>query len=166
MKDIITSSREELTRLLWKSDPTIHRILKNSINFHDSRNEIFRYLNGIDASLFTIYSHVKQDMNILEKKNARDCIRVLKTILRTQNEKQSHFSALRALYIIARKNRVPKNISEGFLFEFIYLFRGINGNSALFAEKEKPPFLNLDGMDAALERTKFLDDYSKRMDIS
>lgn len=165
MKDIITSSREELARLLWKSDPTIHRILKSSIDVHNSRNEIFRYLNGIDESLFTIYSHAKQDMNILEKKNARDCIRVLKTILRTQNEKQSHFSALRALYIIARKNRVPKNISEGFLFEFIYLFRGINGNSALFAEKEKPPFLNLDGMDAALDRTMFLDDYSKRIDL-
>jgi len=166
MKNIITSSREELAELLWKSDPTIHRILKNSINFHDSRNEIFRYLNGIDASLFTIYSHTKQDMNILEKKNARDCIRVLKTILRTQNEKQTHFSALRALYNIARENRVPKNINEGFLFEFIFLFRGINGNSGLFAKKEKPQFLNLDGIEAALERTKFLDDYSKRMDLS
>jgi len=166
MKDIITSSREELTKLLWKSDPTIHRILKNSINVHDSRNEIFHYLDGTDTSLFTIYSHSKQDMNILEKKNARDCIRVLKTILRTQNEKQSHFSALRALYNIARENRVPKNISEGFLSEFIYLFRGINGNSGLFAEKEKPPFLNFDGMEAALERTMFLDDYSKRMDLS
>jgi lysine 2,3-aminomutase len=164
MKELITSSRNELIKILWESDPHIHRILKNSTNLHDSRNKLLDYINNIDASLFSIYSHrYLLGLSILEKKNSRDCIRVLKTIFRTENEKQTKFSALKALYKIAKENRTSRNISEGFLCEFISLFRGINGKSGLYTEKEVPRFLKLDGIEAALERTEFLDAYSGRM---
>lgn len=166
MKEIITNNKDQLTGLLWESDPNIYRILKNSLNLHNSRNTLFKYLDEIDASLFNIYSYRGlQDLNILEKKNARDCIRVLRTIFRTQNEKYTRFSALKALYEIAKKNRVPKRISEGFLMEFISLFRGINGNSGLYTEKETPLFVKLEGKEAALARKKFLDDYASRMEF-
>ncbi|HUV81993.1 MAG TPA: KamA family radical SAM protein, partial [archaeon] len=165
MKELITSTKEELAKILWKSDPHIYKILKNSSNVHDSRNRIFQYLNNVDASLFSIYSHTSsREMNILEKKNARDCIRVLRTILRTQNEKQTHFSALRVFYKIAKEKRVQKNISKGFLCEFIFLFRGLNGKSGLYAEEVTPLYLKLSGKEAALERTIFLDEYASKME--
>jgi len=165
MKELITSNKDELARILWKSDPHIYKIFKNSSNVHDSRNRIFQYLNNKDSSLFSIYSHSSdRDMNILEKKNARDCIRVLRTIFRTQNEKQTNFSALRVLYKIVNEKRVPKNISKGFLCEFIFLFRGLNGKSELYAKEVTPRYLKLSGKEAALERTIFLDEYASKME--
>ncbi|NIA03045.1 MAG: KamA family radical SAM protein [Nitrospirae bacterium] len=104
-------------------------------------------------------------MSIIEKKNARDCIRVLRTIFRTQNEKQTQFSALKELYKIVKEKRVPKNISKGFLCEFIFLFRGLNVRSELYAEKVTPLYLKLSGNEAALERTIFLDEYASNMEL-
>jgi lysine 2,3-aminomutase len=166
MKELISSNKDELVRILWKSDPHIYKIFKNSLNVHDSRNRIFQYLNNKDSSLFSIYSHSSaRDLDIIEKKNARDCIRVLRTIFRTQNEKQTNFSALRVLYRIVKGNRVPKNISKGFLCEFIFLFRGLNGKSGLYAEEVSPLYLKLSGNEAALERTIFLDEYASNMEF-
>lgn len=165
MKSLITRSKDELAGILWEADPAIYRILNGSSNLHDSRIELFQHLNKIDTSLFNIYSNRRiRNMNILEKKNARDCIRVFKTIIRTENENQTGFSALKTLFRIAREKRVPKNISKGFICEFIFLFRGINGKSRLYDATEIPQFIKREGRDAALERMKFLDDYAGMMD--
>ncbi|MCK4938592.1 MAG: KamA family radical SAM protein [Methanosarcinales archaeon] len=165
MKELITVNEGELVELLWESNPQIYNILKRSEDLHVTRDKLSRYLNNVDAALFSVYSHRHfKNMNILEKKNARDCIRVLKTIIRTENEKQVRFSALKMLSRMAKVGRVPKKVSKGFIFEFIFLFRGINGNSGLYSAKEVPSFLMLTGKDGALERMKFLDDYAGRME--
>ena len=165
MKELITANKDELVKALWESNPFIHNILKRSNDLHDTRDKLSRYLSNVDAALFSVYSnrHFK-NMNILEKKNARDCIRVLKTIIRTENEKQVRFSALKMLSRLAKENKLPRNVSKGFIFEFIFLFQGINGNSGLYSAKEVPSFLMLKGKDAALERMKYLDDYAGRME--
>jgi len=165
MKELITATKDELVEVLWESNPQIYNILRRSEDLHVTRDKLSRYLNNVDAALFSVYSnrHFK-NMNILEKKNARDCIRVFKTIIRTENEKQVRFSALKMLSRMARESRIPRNIRKGFIFEFIYLFRGISGRSGLYSAKEVPSFLVLTGKDAALERMKFLDDYAGRME--
>lgn len=166
MKEMMTANSNELAGILWESDPFIYRMLRNCENLHDARNRLYAYLSDLDKSLFNIYSaNQYKDMNILEKKNARECIRFFRTLIRIENEKQTGFSALKKLFKIAREGKVPKNISKGFLCEFIFLFRGINGNSGLYTEKEPPLFLKLDGKEAALERTKFLDFYSSKMKL-
>ncbi len=165
MKELITANEDELVEVLWESNPQIYNILKRSEDLHVTRDKLSRYLNNVDAALFSVYSHGHfKNMNILEKKNARDCIRVLKTIIRTENEKQVRFSALKMLSKMAKVSRVPKRVNKGFIFEFIYLFRGVSGRSGLYSAKEVPSFLKLTGKDAALERMKFLDDYAGRME--
>lgn len=165
MKELITANEDELVEVLWESNPQIYNILKRSEDLHVTRDKLSRYLNNVDAALFSVYSHGHfKNMNILEKKNARDCIRVLKTIIRTENEKQVRFSALKMLSKMAKVSRVPKKVNKGFIFEFIYLFRGVSGRSGLYSAKEVPSFLKLTGKDAALERMKFLDDYAGRME--
>lgn len=165
MKELITANEDELVEVLWESNPQIYNILRRSEDLHVTRDKLSRYLNNVDAALFSVYSHRHfKNMNILEKKNARDCIRVLKTIIRTENEKQVRFSALKMLSKMAKVSRVPKKVNKGFIFEFIYLFRGVNGRSGLYSAKEVPSFLKLTGKDAALERMKFLDDYAGRME--
>jgi lysine 2,3-aminomutase len=165
MKELITATKDELVEVLWESNPQIYNILRLSEDLHVTRDKLSRYLNNVDAALFSVYSnrHFK-NMNILEKKNARDCIRVFKTIIRTENEKQVRFSALKMLSRMAKESRIPRNIRKGFIFEFIYLFRGISGRSGLYSAKEVPSFLVLTGKNAALERMKFLDDYAGRME--
>ncbi len=165
MKELITANEDELVEVLWESNPQIYNILRRSEDLHVTRDKLSRYLNNVDAALFSVYSnrHFK-NMNILEKKNSRDCIRVLKTIIRTENEKQVRFSALKMLSRMAKVSRVPKKVNRGFIFEFIFLFRGVNGKSGLYSAKEVPSFLMLKGKDAALERMKFLDDYAGRME--
>lgn len=165
MKELITANEDELVEVLWESNPQIYNILRRSEDLHVTRDKLSRYLNNVDAALFSVYSHRHfKNMNILEKKNARDCIRVLKTIIRTENEKQVRFSALKMLSKMAKVSRVPKKVNKGFIFEFIYLFRGVSGRSGLYSAKEVPSFLKLTGKDAALERMKFLDDYAGRME--
>jgi len=165
MKELITANEDELVEVLWESNPQIYNILKRSEDLHVTRDKLSRYLNNVDAALFSVYSnrHFK-NMNILEKKNSRDCIRVLKTIIRTENEKQVRFSALKMLSRMAKVSRVSKKVNRGFIFEFIFLFRGVSGRSGLYSAKEVPSFLMLTGKDAALERMKFLDDYAGRME--
>ncbi|MDF1556577.1 MAG: KamA family radical SAM protein [ANME-2 cluster archaeon] len=165
MKELITATKDEVVKVLWESNPQIYRILRRSEDLHITRNKLSRYLSNVDAALFSVYSNrYFKNMNILEKKNARDCIKVLKTIIRTENEKQVRFSALKMLSRMAKEGRVSRNISKGFICEFIFLLRGIKGRSGLYTANEVPSFIKLKGKDAALERMKFLDDYASRME--
>lgn len=165
MKELISATKDELMKVLWESNPHIYHILKGSEDLLVTRNKLSRYLSNVDAALFSVYSNrFFKNMNILEKKNARECIGVLKTIIRTENEKQVRFSALKILSRMAKESRVNRNISKGFICEFIFLFRGISGRSGLYPANEVPSFIVLKGKEAALERMKFLDGYAGRME--
>lgn len=165
MKELLEYNKAELMETLWKSDPNIYEIIKSSDNLQDARNKLFDYLNSIERHLFNIYSdeHFK-DINILERNNAKESIRVLKNIIRTENEEITKYSALNSLYRVAKKRPKSDNLSEGFFLEFIFLFKGVNCVSGLYTEKEVPLFLRLSGYDAALERTRSLDGYASHME--
>ncbi len=164
MKELLEYGKTKLIETLWECDPEIYVILRSSETLQDARNRLFDYLNGIERHLYNIYS-VKpfKDMNLLEKNNAKECIRVFKNVIRTQNETISNFSALQILYSAAKREIASDDLTEGFLLEFIFLFKGINGNSGLYAEKDVPPFMRLSGTDAAIERMKSLDAYASNM---
>ncbi len=164
MKELLEYDKAKLIETLWESDPEIYDILRSSETLQDARNRLFDYLNGIERHLYNIYSAKPfKDMNLLEKNNAKECIRVFKNVIRTKNETISNFSALQILYSAAKREIATDDLTEGFLLEFIFLFKGINGNSGLYAEKDVPPFMRLSGTDAALERMKSLDAYASNM---
>lgn len=165
MKELLECDKTELIEMLWECDPDIYTILTSSDNLQDARNKLFDYLNGIERHLFNIYSdeHFK-DINILERNNAKESIRVLKNIIRTENEEITNYSALNSLYRVAKKRPKSDNLSEGFFLEFIFLFKGVNCTSGLYTEKDVPLFLRLSGYEAALERTKSLDSYASHME--
>ncbi|MCD6229715.1 MAG: KamA family radical SAM protein [Candidatus Diapherotrites archaeon] len=161
-ENIILLSKQELTKKLWSADPHIRQFLKKSKDLHCARNNFFEYLNELERHYFNIFSdnHFK-NIHILEKNNAKECIRVLKNIIRTENEKITGFSALKRLSGLAKdKNKTLPKISEGFLCEFIYLFKGINGKSGILRPIHKDPDLK-DANEIAVNRSSYLDSYSK-----
>jgi len=133
MINLLNQSKEALINLLWNSDTKIKSLLLNSKKLADARNNLFDYLNNLERHYFNIFSDKKfNKIHIVERNNAKECIRVLKNVIRTENEKLTNYSALNKLYKIAnKKQNALDSVSEGFLLEFISLFNGINGKSGI-----------------------------------
>ncbi|HBX51915.1 MAG: KamA family radical SAM protein [Bacteroidetes bacterium RIFOXYA12_FULL_35_11] len=160
MTNLYNLSKNELLKELWASDFKIRGILRHSVNLADAREKIHQYLNTLERHYFSIYSDKKfQKIHIVERNNAKECIRVLKNIIRTENEKLTGFSALNKLFKLANSNQnTLEKISEGFIVELIHLFRGINGKSGI-----TDSVFILEGTDeeASQKRTEKLDEYSQ-----
>ncbi|HLA40998.1 MAG TPA: hypothetical protein VJ417_13435, partial [Candidatus Glassbacteria bacterium] len=155
--------RENLTGLLWATDHRIHDILAESLNLHDARNALFNFLNDLERSYFNIYSEDgRKDLHDLEKRHAKWCIRVLKNIIRTENESLTKTSALTRLWqLVHRRTRQRETVSESFLCEMLFLFLGINGRFAFYRKESVPEVEPGAEQNPGLVRSLFLDDYSR-----
>lgn len=126
MKEVVLLSSDQLKEKLWESNLEIRAILKKSSGVADARENLFEYLNGLERHYFNIHSEKEyKDFHIIEKTNAKECIRVLKNVIRTVNEKIAAFSALKALRELALNRDPDTSVSESFLAEFIFLFNGV-----------------------------------------
>jgi len=146
---------------LWEANPEIHAILKDAKELEEARERLYDYLWRAERSIFDL----ENDFHILEKGTVRECIRVFKSIIGPINEHRTGFSALQTLWTLARrkKEKLPEEVSVGFLMEFINLFRGVAGKSNIYQETGEvkrgiPEFLRKKGREAATERTELLDD--------
>ena len=115
MKELLEYDKTKLIEILWECDPDIHRILRSSHKLQEARNSLFDHLNDLERHLFNIYSdkHFKEK-NILERNNAKECIRVFKNVIRTENEEITHYSALNSLYRTAKKKAKSDSLNHGF----------------------------------------------------
>ncbi len=160
---ILSLSRHELVSLLWETDRRIHQILLSSASTGEARNRLFDYLNDLERHYFNIYSDKKfKDMHDVRKKHARWCIRVLKNIIRTENEKLTGASALGSLIRLASRNMSRgEPVGRGFICEVLFLFLGINGRFE-FYRKEKSRCLELTPDERpGLTRSRLLDLYGE-----
>jgi len=162
---MIASGAGDLIEVLWRSNPVIHKILKRSSSLEEARKDLFIHLNTIEEHMFDMHSDKGfKELAILERINARDCVRVFKNIIQIESEYLTGFSALELLVTVAKNKIEPEHVNKGFISEFIHLFKGINGNSGLYSKKDSLMFFKLSGREAAEERTKFLDGYSGKME--
>jgi len=162
IQNIVRASKKALVASLWDVDPIIHKILKKSGTYREAREELFTYLNTLDRHYTSIYADdFFKELHIIEKNNARECIKIVKNVIRTENERITHFSVLHALMHLAKnKDDVYDYVTAGFLCEFINLFKGINGKS----EKTDDVFLlPSESTKASLMRSRKLDSYAKKM---
>ena len=165
MQNIIKLSKKELINELWINDPKIYSILLHSQSTKEARGRVFDYLNSLESAYFDVYSDKNfKTLHILEKNNAKECIRVLRNVIRTSNEKVTEFSALKCLRKLAQnENDNISHISKGFLCEFIYLFKGINGKSEILEDIHDMFDLGRDNRSTAINRSRQLDKYSAFM---
>lgn len=162
IQNIVESSKKDLIEHLWEVDPAIKIILKKSDSSREAREKIFEYLNRLDRHYTSIYAdNYFKELHTIEKTNARECIKILKNVIRTENERTTHFSALRALIDLAKNKKDAVNhVQAGFVCEFINLFKGINGKS----DKTDDVFiLPSDSTEASIVRSEKLDSYAKKM---
>jgi len=164
MKELVAKSKEELVSLMWESAPRIYSILRNADDLTTARENLYKYLNRLERHYFNIFSERSyKDMHILIKNIAKESIRVLKNVIRSENEKLTRFSALKRLYNIAHGNtRSLNRTSEGFLCEFIVLFRGIAGKSELPEDIYEHVQIKEERR-GAVKRSRRLDIYSRQM---
>jgi lysine 2,3-aminomutase len=165
LKFTIMLPKEDLLELMWLTDHYIKKLLRSSGSLHEARDRFFDYLNVLERHYFNVYSdrHFK-DMHMLEKNNSKECIRVLKNVIRSENDRLTGFSALQVLYDLARgRAGALRKINEGFLAEFIYLFKGINGKSDIFCDDRYDLGMLGDNRQASINRSLQLDNYSLKM---
>ncbi|MCX5857095.1 MAG: KamA family radical SAM protein [Deltaproteobacteria bacterium] len=161
MKNWIKHSKEKLVEELWAAEPKIKGILKNSKHVEEARFIMFDYLNRLERDLFNMRSDTYFfNLNIIEKRNAKECIRVFSNVMRTENESLTGASPLELLFDLAKEtDRSLDTINEAFLCEFISLFRGITGKSGKHTTGHEV-FSMKDGREAAILRSEQLDDYA------
>ena len=161
MKNWLNWSKEELAEQLWVTEPRIRQIFRNSRHMEEARHLFFDYLNRLERDLFNMRSDTYfVNLNIVEKRNAKECIRVLSNTMRSENEYVTHFSPMQILYDLAQgKKEALDQVSEAFLCEYLALFLGITGKGGKHL-KRKEVFQMKDGREAALARSKQLDDYA------
>lgn len=156
----IDLSKRELIELLFGEDAAIRDIFSNARSLEDLREKFFGYLNEVERSLFNIYSHKYSDTRKSNEKSiAKECIRILRNVIRTENEELSGFSALDMLLKIFRNDEDAINeVGEGFLLEFLFLIRGINCKNHL----EDAPALSF-GEISSETREEILNGHSRKL---
>lgn len=163
---LLNFDKAELLGELWAQSPEARALLRRSRSLNDARNRFFRYLNDLERHYFNIYSTEKfKDVHISDKHIAKECIRVLKNVIRSENDKLAGFSALTALRELAKDEcgEALQETGEGFLIEFIHLFRGINGKSGLLTKTSSLLRIKESESRAGHIRSRELDVYSSRL---
>jgi lysine 2,3-aminomutase len=149
---------------LRRADPDAFSILAESQSVDEARRRLYTYLNRVEARLY----EGNTGLHPLEHSTARQCIRVLKGILAPRNEARAGFSTLQHLWrLVQGKPEAGQRPSAGFVLEFVHLFRGLQGHSAIaegwlgpvLADQgaEAIDFARIEGRAAGVARSEFLD---------
>ncbi|MDG5814278.1 KamA family radical SAM protein [Chitinispirillales bacterium ANBcel5] len=160
---LMDSSKEQLLETLWASDKKIHEHLCKAKDINNARDMVLKYLDEVEHHYFHIFSPRYRTLyHIIERNNAKDCIRIFKNIIRTENEQLTSSSALELLFKLAQQDSdALKECHKGFICEFIFLFRGINGKTEILTRANVSATV-LKKKDA-LNRSHHLDRYSDSM---
>lgn len=68
LDDLLRMSKLEMIELLWETEPKMHRLLTESENIQQARNNMFNYLNELERIYFNIYAdHRLSELHDLEK---------------------------------------------------------------------------------------------------
>jgi lysine 2,3-aminomutase len=160
---------QPLVERLQQANPQIYALLAESPSLEGARQNLFTHLNNREMELLA-----GKQVHPLEQATARQCIHVFKSMLAPGNESLASFSTLGHLWrLICGTSQEDQRPSKGFVLEFVHLFRGIRGQSAI-AEGWLGPRLALEGAQAVefgrLEgraagqaRSRFLDQVSQQM---
>lgn len=138
--------------MLREVNPEIYQIILESETTEIARARLLLYLSQREMCL----EGQKRALNPFKFTLTKYAITVLRNILDPLNEQLSKFSALDVLWRISHEKEV-EGLTPGFVEEFRHIFLGISGHPGIY-EGEPPLYLSLEGQEAALERSRHLDE--------
>lgn len=147
---------------LWRLNPGIHTILRDSGNVVIARKKLYEYLHIREENILNSsdYYHPLERAIILE------AITTFKIIISKSSEKEAGISNLEMLYKLSQDK--PVDVSEGFILEFAHLFRAIEGRSNVYSHSEELDeglnFQQKRGREAAVQRSRTLDREVRQID--
>ncbi|MBN1276249.1 MAG: KamA family radical SAM protein [Deltaproteobacteria bacterium] len=162
---MISMSKAELVERLWKTEPRVESILREAKHVEEARYVLFDYFDRLRRDIYNLKTDTYYfGLSVVEKRIARECIRVLSNIMRTENENLTDTSPIGLLYDIARgKEGAVEKVKEGFLMECLCMFEGIRGKFRRHVHRNEQPEPKT-GREAALERSAQLDQRSSVME--
>ncbi|MFH1001925.1 MAG: KamA family radical SAM protein [bacterium] len=155
---------KNLIKELWRENSEIYKILKKSEDLGDARKNLFEFSKNLEWK----YREKKEVLHKLEYAAALEAQKVFNDLISLRNEEIVGFSTLRYLWSIAKDNQeITEEVSDGFLEEFIHLFKAMKGKADISSGWVKPllerngveiiDFTKLEGRDAGIARSKYLD---------
>ena len=155
---------KNLIKELWKENPEIFRLLKESENLQETRQKLFEFSKDLEWK----YREGEEELHKLEYATALEAIKVFNNFISPRNEEISGFSTLDYLRQVAKENqKIIKEIDEGFLEEFIHLFKAMKGKADISSGWMRPllekdgvkivDFSKIKGREAGISRSNYLD---------
>ena len=155
---------ESLTEKLWRENPEIFKLLKESEDLEKARQSLFKFSKDLEWK----YREGKEELHKLEYATALEAIKVFNNFISPRNEEISGFSTLDYLRQVAKENqKIIKEIDEGFLEEVIHLFKAMKGKADISSGWLRPllekdgvkivDFSKIKGREAGISRSNYLD---------
>lgn len=138
--------------ILREANPEIYQIILESETTEIARARLLLYLSQREMCL----EGQKRVLNPFKFSLIKYAITVLRNILDPLNERLSKFRTLNALWRIIHEKEV-EGLTPGFVEDFRHIFLGISDQPGIY-EGELPLYLSLEGREAALERSRHLDE--------
>ncbi len=147
-----------LTKMFY-NNPTIYGLLKDAQDVPIARHYIMGYISEM-TRLLSRESHRQEP---LEWSIQNHCLQTFRKIISARSERLTKYSILKLLIQLAHGDfdKLPPNINEGFIQEVTHLFRGMQGRSGMYDFVLFPDFMKVHGREAALLRSKELDDMAE-----
>jgi len=155
---------KNLIEELWKENPKIFRLLKESEDLEKARQSLFKFSKDLEWK----FREGEGELHKLDYATALEAIKVFSNFISPRNEKIAGFSTLDYLWSLTKDNKeITEEISEGFLEEFIHLFKAIKGKAdtssgwlSPLLEKDgikNVNFAKVKGREAGRTRSNYLD---------
>ncbi len=157
MPQIQTSQAKAVERL-WEADPEAYRIFKESPDLETARKRMRKYLRKHGGP----FEEDEARIHVLEWVNMRECRWTLRQIFSRRSEELCGFSAMEALWTLARGKEPEPPVTKAFLEEFRHLFTGMLGQSRIYEGIAPPAYLKHTGRVAAVARSADLDSIAER----
>lgn len=155
---------QSLIEKLWRENPEVFILLKECEDLKEARKKLFKFSKDLEWK----YREGEEVLHKLEYATALESIKVFNNFISLRNEKIAGFSTLDYLWSLAKDNQeITEEISEGFLEEFIHLFKAMKGKADISSgwlksllEKDGVKivdFTKIKGREAGISRSNYLD---------
>ena len=149
---------------LWKENPEVFELLRESKNLKEARQRLFKFSKDLEWK----YREGEEVLHKLEYATALEAIKVFNNLISLRNEKIAGFSTLEHLRNLIKDNQeITEEVSDGFLEEFIHLFKAMKGKAGISSGWLRPllekgsvkiaDFAKIKGREAGTSRSNYLD---------